>query len=199
MKALSLCEKFCPEKLSIKPGTLLGEGSDGEVYLTDNPNIVIKYSVLYSLDNNVNECYYQTVDPILTSLIFNHIDIFARVYAHEYLGTFSQDSQKFVLYFYTMEKLEDISDDEKKVFHTILSHEDRGIVKKFTIKELQKILHGLALGLDFDEKRIIFFYYAVKNSLINHNDIHPRNIMKDKMGNFKMVDLDRTQLKLNGE
>lgn len=199
--ALSLCQKLCPEKLSFKLGKRLGEGSDGEVFnIINDPNKVIKLCMFYPLDNNVNECYSQTIIPILTSLVSHPVDVFARVYMYEHLGIFSdQYSQEFVLYFYTMEKLEDIFDDEKKVFHTILSHEDRGIVKNFSLKEVQEILQDLSLGLDFDENKVIFFYKNLKLSNINHTDIHPRNIMKDKMGNFKMVDFDRAQLKLNGE
>jgi len=198
MKALSFCEQFCPEKIEFnKLGKWLGDGSDGEVFLTDKPNIVIKFCILYNNINEVNKQYWGNTAPLLNYLISNPIDIFARVYAHEYMGTFPQDFRDVVLYSYTMEKLEDISEAEKKVFHTILSHEDRGIVKNYSIKEVQEILQGLSLGLDFDENKVIFFYKNLKKSNINHADIHPRNIMKDKEGNFKMIDFDRAQL--NGE
>jgi len=199
MMVLSLCREFCPGKIPPKLGSRLGDGSDGEVFdMVDDPSKVIKLCVLYALGNDVNECYLQTINPILTSLSSKPVDVFARMYVHEYLGTFSNRyNQEFVLYYYTMEKLENISDDEKKVFHTIISHEDRGIIKNFSIKEVQEILQGLSLGLDFDEKNVIFFYENLKRSYVNHNDIHERNIMKDKMGNFRLIDFDRTQL--NGE
>jgi len=201
MKAFSICQQMCPLKIPLSVGQRLGEGSDGEVFsLTDEPDKVIKVCLLFPIDSTAQEVYFKTIVPVLTSLVSNPIDIFARVYAHEYLGTFfDRYSNDFILYFYTMEKLEDISDDEKKVFHTILSHEDRGIIKNFSVKEVQEILQGLSLGLDFDEKNVIFFYENLKRTYVNHSDIHPRNIMKDKRGNFKMIDFDRAQLKLNGE
>lgn len=199
MDVLSLCQEMCPKKISFSVGQRLGKGSDGEVFsLTDESDKVIKVCMLFPIDNTAQEVYSETIVPVLTSLISNPIDIFARVYTHEHLGTFfDRYSNDFILYFYTMEKLEDISEDEKKVFHTILSHEDRGIVKNYSIKEVQEILQGLNLGLDFDENKVIFFYKSLKKSNINHADIHPRNIMKDKEGNFKMIDFDRAQL--NGE
>lgn len=200
MMALSLCREFCREKVpNINYSKLLGKGADGEVYITDDPNIVIKFSALYELDNDVTDVYTKTIHSIINYLISHPVDSFARIYTYECLGTFSKYSLKFVLYSYTMEKLENISDDEEKVFHTILSHEDRGIVKNFSIKEVQEKLQGLSLGFNFDENKVIIFYNALKKSPIKHNDIHERNIMKDKMGNFKMVDFDRAQLKLNGE
>lgn len=196
MVVLSLCQKLCPEKLSFNLGKRLGAGVDGEVFdLVDHSDKVIKLCVLYS----TNEYFLQNIVPVLTSLIFNPVDIFARVYTYEHLGTFQRESQKFILYSYTMEKLESISEDEKKVFHTIISHEDRGIKKNFSTKKVREILKGLSRGLDFDEKRVIFFYENLKNSSVQHTDTHVRNVMKDKQGNFKMVDFDRAQLKLNGE
>ena len=198
MMALSLCQKLCPEKLSFNLGARLGNGVDGEVFdIIGESNKVIKLCVLYESYNNINEYYSKTIVPVLTLLISNPVDIFARVYTHEYLGTFQSEFKKFILYSYTMEKLENISEDEKKVFHTIISHEDRGIIKNYSTKEVQEILGGLSLGLDFNEERVIFFYEKLKSSPINHTDLHVRNVMKDKRGFFRMVDFDRAQL--NGE
>lgn len=197
MNVLSICRDLCPEKLSYKLGERLGYGVDGEVFeIIDDPSKVIKLCIAYPSQNDVNN-YSCKIAPALDLLINNPIDIFARVYVHKYLGSFPDEYyvQDFILYYYIMEKLQDISEDEKKVFHTILSHEDRGIVKNFTTKELLGILHDLNRGLDFDIVKVLLFYHSLKECPITHQDIHPRNIMKDKMGNFKMVDFD----KLNGE
>ena len=58
------------------------------------------------------------------------------------------------------------------------------------------MLSGLSSGLDFDEEKVIFFVNNFKKSPIIHNDVHVRNIMKDCDGNFKMIDFDRAELKM---
>jgi len=195
MNVLPLFWKYCPGRNPYKLGQRLGSGVDGEVFEIARSNRVVKFCILHESDKgNVHELYLKTIDPILTSLVSRAVNVFARVYTYEYVGVFSKNENRFALYFYTMEKLEDISDDEKKVFHTIISHEDRNIVKDFSINEVQEKLKGLSLGLSFDEKKVIFFYENLKKSYINHNDIHVRNIMKDNQGNFKMIDFDRTQV-----
>lgn len=93
-----------------------------------------------------------------------------------------------------MERLNLISSDEEKVFHTILSHEDRGAEKSYKSAELQDILDGLSKGLDFDATKVKVFHEALQTSPIRHLDIVPRNIMKDDGGNFRMIDLERTQI-----
>jgi hypothetical protein len=90
-----------------------------------------------------------------------------------------------------MEKLLSLSEDEQKVFHTLLSHEDRNLVKNYSPAERQVILQNLRRGLDFDEGRVSLFVDKLNNSPVQHLDIHTRNIMKDANGNFKMIDLDR--------
>ena len=203
---LSLCRQLCPDKIPVVPAKRLGDGSDGEVFEIENdPNKVIKFCVMYERgDRKLEPYYHKKLAPLIDQLITQPIDTYARVYAHEYMGIFSRDfqssktgKQKFILYYYLMEKLQRISEDESKVFHSILSHEDRGIEKKFSTEKLREMLEGLGRGLDFDAERVIFFCEALRDAPISHLDIHPRNIMKDGSGNFKLIDFDRVQL--NGE
>ena len=215
MMVLSLCRALCSKKIPTNVGTRLGDGADGEVFaFSDDPNKVIKLCVLYDrFDKPIEKLYTNSIATTLDYLIDNPIDVFARVYEHKYLGQYSRDwtfsnnemklhsdtkgKQQFILYYYTMEKLEKISEDEGKVFHSILSHEDRGIRKNYSMDEVRKMLHGLHRGLDFDEKRVMFFVERLKKAPIYHTDIHARNIMKDSAGNFKLIDFDRTSI--NGE
>ena len=94
-----------------------------------------------------------------------------------------------------MERLMKISEEESKVFHTILSHEDRGLDKKYTLRLLQNTLNGLSYSLDFETQKVLEFYSDLQSSKIEHLDIHPRNIMKNKNGQFFMIDFDRCTLK----
>jgi serine/threonine protein kinase len=199
MKALSLCEQFCPNEITIIPTKKIGEGSDGEVFeIANDSEKVIKFCIIYESMSCDLEQHYKQSCAVINHLIKCPEPAYAHVYAHKYMGTFKNDilnhKQKFILHYYLMEKLEKISDDEIKMFHSILSHEDRGIKKNFSLEKIQKMLLGLRRGLDFSVEKVIFFSQCLKSSSVNHNDIHPRNIMKDLSGNFKLIDFDRAQL-----
>jgi len=201
MLVLKLCQQLCPEKIPVTASTRLGDGADGEVFdISDDPDKVVKFCVLYDTGSIGYKNTYKYITKVLDYLVSNPCSTYAEVYSHWYLGEYSRPiawakkEQKYILYCYTMEKLYKISEDEKKVFHTIVSHEDRGIKKNFSSNKIKEILNGLSKGLDFDAERVIFFYDNFKNSPVTHLDIHVRNIMKDSAGNFKLIDFDRAQL-----
>jgi serine/threonine protein kinase len=152
--------------------------------MANDPNRVIKFCQATDLDQ------YDLTAAVLDSLISNPLPAYARVYMRGYRKF---ESKGYVLYYYVMEKLLPISEDELKVFHTILSHEDRNIEKNYTSSELEKILRGLRRGLDFDAEKVKFLSDAIRISPIKHLDIHPRNIMKNATGDFKLIDFDRAR------
>ena len=208
MMALSLCQKFCPDLIPLSFNERLGDGADGEVFSIQNDlNKVIKFCVLYDYSTvefpESIESVYQCTSQVLQYLIDNQPDAYARVYSHEYLTRGVRkvigDEQEFILHYYVMEKLQEISDDERKVFHSILSHEDRGMVKNFSDETLKEMLTGMHRGLDFNLESIIFFYNNFRKTPIHHLDIHVRNIMKDSQGNFKLIDFDRCLLRKDYE
>jgi serine/threonine protein kinase len=127
---------------------------------------------------------------------------YARVYAQDCLASWQRKvdgewtPQRYYIYYYTMEKLQKLSEDEKKVFHSLLSHEDRNIKKDFSPAKIKEMLAGLSSALDFDEEKVIFFVNNFKKSPVIHNDVHVRNIMKNINGDFKMIDFDRCELKM---
>lgn len=166
-------------------GPELGSGVSGSVFeFKDN---TIKLS--YILDNQFIDL--SSIDYLKSNLDYN----FVKVFSHNLYGPFRWKDYSFKLSTMVMEKLLKISSDEEKVFHTILSHEDFNKKKNFSNSELKKILKELSIGLDFDEKKVIFFYEGLRNSIIYHPDIHQRNIMKDQLNNFKMVDCEFIRLK----
>lgn len=198
MLVLKLCEQLCPEKILVIPSTKLGDGADGEVFdIVDDPYKVIKFCLLLETMNNFND-YYNQMRSAIKHLQDHPSHTYARVYTYAYLGEFSRgeawSEQKFILYYYIMEKLYKTSEDERKVFHTILSHEDNNINKNYSLVEVRKMLKGLSRGLDFDAEKVIFFCNNFKKTPVIHNDIHVRNIMKDADGNFKLIDFDRCKL-----
>ena len=206
MLTLDLWKKAFPEKSFSFIADKIADGADGEVFeLKADPNKVIKISILIDLDFNglrflKNKCEH--ISNVLTALMQDNAP-FAKVFKYHNIGSFKRllsprdnliIEQDYILYYYTMEKCQKLSEDEKKVFHSIVSHEDRGLMKNFSPLKLRQILFGLSRGLDFDVEKVIIFYESLLSSKIIHNDLHPRNIMKDKDGNFKLVDFDRCDL-----
>jgi len=204
MLVLSLCQRLCPDKIPVMPTTKLGDGADGEVFeIKDQPDKVIKFCVLYE-HNNINlEKHYKNISKSLDYLIHNPSDTYAKVYSYQPMGEYSRIawgnvSQKYILYYYVMEKLFKISEDERKIFHSIVSHEDQRKKKNFSSSKVREMLAGMKTALDFDEERVIFFYENFRDGPLSHLDVHVRNIMKDSSGKFKLIDFDRLELR-NGK
>lgn len=202
MFVLSLCRQFCPDKVPYPVDVRLGDGADGEVFsIVGVPDKVLKLGVFYERHDKGFEKHYKQIQRALDYLIANQPDAYARVYEHGYLGSYARKAehwrsgeQKFLIYYYTMEKLNKISEDESRIFHSILSHEDRGIEKNFSPEKIHEMLKGMGRGLDFDVEKVTLFCNNIRSASISHLDIHVRNIMKDNVGNFKLIDLDRIEL-----
>lgn len=194
--------KLLPENIKFNLGDRLGDGADGEVFeLSDYTDRVIKFCVLFEYPELMLEQEYFKRSNALAVLKNNNSSTYARVYEHEFIGLFnrpiewSNRGQNYILYYYIMEKLNKISEDEKRVFHSILCHEDKNLNKNFSIKKINQMLEGMSTALDFDKHKVMLFCEGLKNSKIIHNDLHVRNIMKDNLGNFKLIDFDRCTIK----
>ena len=150
-------------------GEKLGSGVDGSVYALSDGS-VDKFSSAYDK---------QLLAEIATGKHPHFVEVFD-------FGV-GESGMHFVV----MERLYPITDDEAKVFHTIISHEDRGLSKTFTLARLDEVLDGLSVGLEFDKKAVVAFYRQVRSDAMTHLDLHERNLMKDKGRRFKLVDLNR--------
>jgi hypothetical protein len=203
MLVLKLCQQFCPDKIPVTVASKIGDGADGEVFdIEGQPDKVIKFSILLEgeVEPSSLQEEYQNTSDVLHFLVHNKIDYFAKVYSYQWMGEYTRiiwgnQEEKYVLYYYIMEKLKKISEDERKVFHTILSNEDREIVKNYTPAQVKKILGGLSTALDFDAERVTFFCDSLRGAPVIHLDLNVRNIMKDGAGNFKLVDFDRAEIR----
>lgn len=202
MQVLKLLDQYkCP--ISHKIGEQISSGgADGEVFeLVDQPDKVIKLCVIYDSPNR-EISIYQDIQQVLDYVMTIQPQAYVRVFEHGYLGTYSRkmvewrkDRQDFLLYYYIMEKLSKITEDEKKVFHSIISHEDRGINKNYSPEKIGEMLRGMSRGLDFNAEKIVLFLDLIREMPIIHEDLHPRNIMCDNNKNFKFIDLDRSSLR----
>lgn len=199
MKVLSLCQQLCPEKIVYATTDRIGYGVDGEVFsIEGSSDQVIKYCCLYDIPGIKLSLAFNQIQDVLSHLCESPARIYARVYSYSKLGCFERINvgvEEFILYYYVMEKLYPLSEDECRVFHTIVSHEDRGIIKDYSREKQQNLIRGMGTALDFDSERVMFFCDNLKKSTVQHLDLHERNIMKDCYGNFKLVDLDRSILK----
>lgn len=204
MFVLSLVRHLCPEKLPVQPDVRLGEGADGEVLsIKDDSHRVLKLGIIYGRPGESVKRQYEQIEQVLNTVQHEQPRAYVHLYDHGYMGTYSRQihirprgraEQDFIIYYYLMDKLDSITEDEGKVFHSILSHEDRGIKKNFSAEKIQEMLQGMSRGLDFDAEKITLFCSNIKEAKLSHLDIAVRNIMKDSVGEFKLVDVDRVTI-----
>jgi hypothetical protein len=182
MMCLSELRSLLPKDLTSKMGSRLGKGVDGAVF-DFNRSKVIKIT-------EVDRRGIETFNKTLSYLKSYKPALYALLDKYDYLGCINK---KHYCYYIT-EKLNELSVDEWKVFHSIISHEDRNIAKNYSDEKIKEILFGLSRGLDFDVERVTFFCTGLRQSPLKHLDLHPRNIMKDNRGYFKLVDFNRMKM-----
>lgn len=196
MLVLPLCESFCPWRLSLlKLNQKIGSGYNGEIFsVVGQADRVVKLCVI-SDHFGTGEQQYRQVNQVLTTIEKEKPLAYVRVYEHGFLGighrqSYGGGQMNIILHYYEMEKLQLLSEDENKVFHTLLSHEDRNLIKDFSPIKLRDRLFGLSKGLDIDQKMVSLFCQRIKRAPITHDDLHPRNILKNQLGEFKLIDVD---------
>lgn len=180
-------EENYPQYKEFNIGDLIGYGVDGCVF--DYYNNVIKFCIIDNSNITLPEA--NVIKSNMDYVIWNNPNVFARVYTCEFLYS----NIDLYIYYYVMEKLNHISEDESKVFRSLLSHEDRNCKKDYSLNQIQSMLDGMKLGLDFDYDKVFSFCKNVMNSNVKQHDIHERNIMKDNFGNFKFIDFERIEVK----
>lgn len=182
-------------------GNEIGQGADGQCFEIKNDIAkVIKYSIIFNIDDLCKiEDLYQKRSNAFFYLENQKDPAYVCVHTHKFLTKGLRDTvhgkQEYLIYYYIMDKLNKISDDEKKIFHTILSHEDANKNKNISIFKIKKDLEKISGYLDFSEEQVILFCENIVKSKLIHEDLHVRNIMKDIDGNFKLVDCDRLTFK----
>jgi hypothetical protein len=200
-------------ELPFKLGEELGRGQDGQVFEVIESYVeygypikrgsVIKLSAIYGA-NSYRQ--YMRVAAHLGFLKHNRTPHFAAVFNFALLCNFDlpemisstsnklQPKESCTVYYVEMEKLLPLDPEETKLFHTLLSHEDANKQKDFSPEGLTKRIDELADWFVFEKKDVLAFCLAATSGKIRHKDLHPRNIMKDRLNQFKLVDLDRLEL-----
>ncbi len=191
MNALEYGRNVCPEKL-LPSLEKLGDGFHGEAYLIPDDK-VIKYSLIHQSMvedlgiNNPSE-FYSQLEIVLKFQQKNNYPSFVKILDFNLLSS----NEDVVFYQTTMERLNLISLDEKRVLKTLVqAHRDL----KRTWAQIAVLVRDQSYWLDFDLEKVMSFIYLLEDSPIIHHDMSSSNIMKDKDGNFKLIDLDFSILK----
>lgn len=196
MKTFALCKQLCPNLLPLVGDQLGHGGADGEVFsLLENPEQVIKFSIIYDYPCAPYKKEYDRITNVLAYLTSEHPNTCACVSVHGKLAEGSRQNvtfgdQKYLLHSYVMEKCFPLTDEEKKVFHSIITPQKR--FKKSG--QAEKILSGLSKGFDFDFEKIVSFVKGVSLLPFTHSDLGPLNIMKTVSGKYVLIDFDRAKM-----
>lgn len=178
-------------------GAYLGEGADGEVYaLQYEPNKVIKYSIIFDIEYSYTTLdKYQQLAKKHQLIQQKKYSCFSKLYQTEMLLCYQRLTevglQEYLIFSAIMEKLFHLSNDEEKVFHTLVTSHLLNVRNKEADLRIAQILRQLSQGLDFSQERLTLFLQQLRDCPIRHTDLEPRNIMKDASGNFKLIDFDR--------
>ena len=102
----------------------------------------------------------------------------------EFKEVLQQERQTF--YYATMEKLYPLTEDEQKMIKSVCMDYNGNIENG---KALQHIVE-LQEWLEFDKEKVVSFHQGLTSLPVKHRDFHRRNIMKDKNGNYKLIDFE---------
>ena len=186
------CVKSGP--ISYFLGSKINQGADGIVYHLLNSDKVIKITTIsdrLSKDKNTiidADISYHLVQRSLEYLLKFNPKPYAKLFDYHHINSLIKNGQKHIIYLSVLEKLLELSDDEKKVFYTLST-------ENFKNSQLEIILRDLNRGLDFPVDRVILFSNHLENCKLKQLDFRFQNIMKDLEGNFKLIDFDRTEIK----
>lgn len=203
MKFAELIEPKLKDKFTFCLGQELGYGAQGNVFaINDHPDRVIKLSFMYDIHDQTIDSKFESVSKVYNYILDTKPSGLVRIYDFGHLtdGTrevFSsikeqKKFQKIIIYYSIQEKLQQLSEDEKKVFKTICQLWRSELELK---RPLEEVIAEQAVFLEFNQIKVNKFVKQVTNSPVDNRDMHRRNIMKDHDGNFKMIDFDLAQLK----
>jgi hypothetical protein len=171
-------------------GEEIGRGADGQLF--NYQDKVLKLSIIFDYPYAPYEKEYERIKSVLSYLINRVPSTYARVSEFGDIFRGKREEQRFIVFYSLIEKCFPLSEDERKVFHSLVSHEDAGRRKNYSLIEAINISFALSKGLDFNIEKVILFLFRLSiNNEIRHNDICPRNIMKNKFGDFVLIDFDR--------
>jgi thiamine kinase-like enzyme len=208
--------KAFEKNTNLSVGKFIDDGAQGKVYnIKEHRNKIVKISMLYDRDVSPIEEIFSNIQNIYFWIKDNPQDVLVKIFEFGKLTEgerpfypFIKD-QKYISYFSIQEKLIKLSVVEEKVFRNLAYnmtqyyHTDEPFFTQnladdpLFYKNLPDFLKSLKEKFDFDQNKILNFYSNLEKLQIYHNDFRPENIMKDKKGNFKLIDFDLSEFKIN--
>lgn len=186
------------DPLPFKIGEYIGQGNQGQVYHSlDKSDRVIKLSIIYDkFDGKTVEEVFQKTAATYKYIVDNPNPILSNIFEFGKLYKGIQEifewQQEYLIFYSIMEKLIPLNENEQKVFKTICSAYNKELK---TYRPIEEIITELKEWIDFDKDKIIAFYNQLPSLDIKHKDFEPRNIMKDNLGNYKIIDFDLAVIK----
>jgi thiamine kinase-like enzyme len=140
--------------------------------------------------------FYENVRKVLALQARHDYIHYVKVFEHELLHSgqriiHSNVKQNFILYSAIMEKLMPLSHDEDKLFKTICDAVEAGK----SGAHIKKLISEQNNWLNFNLNRCQIFLDQIERSVIIHRDFQRQNVMKDALGNFKLIDFDFSKIK----
>lgn len=157
-------------------------GADGEVFKSNDK--IIKFVEIFDSKKNANIAWNR-IKRNIEWIMDNNPSNFVRVDDFGLIQVF--ENKYSIVYFYLMEKLYPLNKEETSLVKLIFKNENANNLK-FSLENLDYFNEFLK----FDKEKITDFVIKTKKCKMKHLDIHSKNIMKDSLGNFKFIDLERT-------
>lgn len=187
-------------------GKSVGDGSDGECFeIIDQPNKIAKLGITFCNGPSKLSKSHGAFTNAIEAVIEKQPHAFVRVYEYRYLGGYMRKmpdwedgQQRFVLYAYLMDKLFPVDGADKPLLYGVLDWLENESGKPFDCKKISSAIDGeksVAIMTDESIARVNRFANGISSAPIIHQDLHIRNIMKDNLGEFNLIDLDRMVLR----
>ncbi len=172
--ALNLLSRIVAKNSSFKIdmtkfGALLGFGDDGYVYDYDGRAFKFACENLYTATVAIQR---------IQRIYCNPNKYIVKIHSYN----FYKEN-----YWYEMDKLYPLSEKEYSIFYEIFINQDE-VHSGFTS---EWILHlDKKYRKSRQHRKMLKFLKRIRNLPITHLDLHGGNIMKDKAGNYKLIDVE---------
>lgn len=179
-------------------GEKLGSGAHGDIWeLLNYPDKVMKVAwapldvpkEFHNLPNNIGQRWtFPNVQATYQYLLQHQFPALAKIFDFRPLHKRTDRQYYSVL----LERLQPLTEPEQKVMKSVCMDYNGNIETGKCLYHIDE-LKG---WLEFNAHKVITFYTALGNLPVIHRDFHRRNIMKDAQGNFKLIDFELLDIKV---